>query len=242
MCSGYGEVIEADKLAERQPEAYNYSVQTEMEIIFCIKNGDYDGANEIISRELDEIMYQKNYPVYLIRCFMIELVSTILKAAEEIKRNGDGAAILSRTGNIGKLFSATTIAEMELLLRDYLKEVCDFVIDTNLRCSSTVCEEIKQYVRDNFADSEMNVNAIAEHFHLNSAYLSSMFKKNTGIKLLEYINKVRIDEAKKLMIHNPDASMEEIVYRIGFTNSRTFRRIFLKYENVPPSKFITKGR
>lgn len=241
LCSGYGEVIEADKLAERQPEAYSYSVQTEMEIIFCIKNGDYDGANEIISRELDEIMYQKNYPVYLIRCFMIELVSTILKAAEEIKRSGDGA-ILSRTGNIGKLFSATTIAEMELLLREYLKEVCDFVIDTNLRCSSSVCEEIKQYVRDNFADSEMNVNAIAAHFHLNSAYLSSMFKKNTGIKLLEYINKVRIDEAKKLMIHNPDASIEEIVYRIGFTNSRTFRRIFLKYENVPPSKFITKGR
>lgn len=235
--TGFGEILETDILKERKPEAYTYTVYAEMNIITCVKNGDFDAANEIISSELDEIIYHKKYPIYLIRCFMIDLTSTILKALGEVKRSRDDLVDV-QTGNISKLFSSSSIAEMEEIVRAYLKEVCDFVVKTNSRCSSTICEEIKQYVKENFADSEMNVNALAEHFHLNAAYLSNMFKKNTDIKLLEYLNKVRIEEAKKIMIKNPKLSVEEVAEMTGFANSRSFRRIFLKYEAIPPSKFL----
>lgn len=232
------EIIDASALADRSFEMYSYSMQTEMEIIFHIKKGDYKGAYERISREINEILYRKNYPAYMIRCFMIELAGTILKAVGEIENRSDETP-LNRASNVGKLFSATTIAEMELLVQEYLKEVCDFVVEANLRfSSSSTCEGIKQYVRENYANTEMNVNAIAEKFCLNSAYLSNMFKRNTGIKLLDYINKVRVDEAKKLMIQNPDISVEELAEKSGFSNSRTFRRVFMKYENTSPSKFI----
>ena len=57
------------------------------------------------------------------------------------------------------------------------------------------------------------------------------------MKLLDYINKVRVDEAKKMMIATPDIAIEELSEKSGFKNSRTFRRIFLKHENISPSKF-----
>ena len=66
----------------------------------------------------------------------------------------------------------------------------------------------------------MNVNAIAEQFLLNPAYLSNMFKRNTGIKLLEYINKVRVDESKKMMIQNPELGIEEVAEKAGVIGLR----------------------
>lgn len=233
----YGTVTDIDEIDGAEHESYNYSVQSEIEIIFYIKRGDFDGAMGIINRELDEVKYRKNYPAYLIRCMMIELASTIFKAAEEIKKvNAIDFSI--NTGNIGKLFSATSINEMELLIRDYLKEVCDFVVATNATLSSSNCEYIKRYVREHFTDYELNVNKIADALKINSAYLSNMFRKNTGIRLSEYINKIRVEEAKRLLVQMPEMSMELIAEKSGFANSRSFRRIFQKFEGKPPSQFI----
>ena len=64
-----------------------------------------------------------------------------------------------------------------------------------------------------------------------------MFRKNTGVKLLDYINKVRIDEAKRLMLENPALSIEQVTEMTGFGNSRTFRRIFKSLEDMSPSQF-----
>jgi len=237
LCLYGGNVIDVSTLTHNEFDAYSYSIHTEMGIISCIKKGDYKGAYELIRREINEFLYQKNYPIYIIRCFMVELAGTILKAVGEIEKENSEITIRN-TNNVGKLFSATTIAEMELLLQEYLKEVCDCIEENACVSASPVCEEIKQYVRENYADPDLNVNAVAAKFYLNPAYLSNMFKRNTGIKLLEYINRVRIDEAKKMMISNPQMSVEEIAEKSGFANSRTFRRIFSKNENTSPSKFI----
>ena len=168
---------------------------------------------------------------------MVELAGTIMKAAEEIRKDGINTET-KLAGDTGRLFSASSIKEMEMLVRDYLKEVCEFAVMANSGGTSSVCEQIKQYIKENYGDSEMNVNELARKFYLNPTYLSTMFKKNTGVKLLEFINKVRIAQAKKLMLSQPELSVEEIAEKTGFSNSRTFRRIFQKYENSAPSKFL----
>lgn len=100
-----------------------------------------------------------------------------------------------------------------------------------------ICDEIKTYIKENLSDVNLNVNDLAARFHFNPAYLSSMFRKNTGVKLLDYINKVRIDEAKRLMHENPALSIEQVTEMTGFGNSRTFRRIFKSLEDMSPSQF-----
>lgn len=232
----YGNVILADEITKSEVQVYNYSVHTEMKIILFIKNGDYDGANEIISNEINDIR-EKNYSISLVRCFMVELATTIMKAAEEI-RKVDVSEDLSIKGDIGRIFNASTINEMEIIVREYLKEVCEYAVNAKSCSTSGICDEIKKYIKENYSDSELNVNELAKTFYLNPTYLSSLFKKNTGVKLLEFINKVRVDKAKKLMVSNPDLSVEEVAFQTGFSSSRTFRRIFQKYEESAPSKFV----
>lgn len=237
LCGVDGSVIDTLSLSGNKFDVYDYSIHTEIGIISCIKEGNYNGAYELVRSEIDEFLYQKNYPIHIIRCFMVEIAGTILKASGEFEKENSEIKI-SNTNNVGKLFSATTIAEMELILQEYLKDVCESIARNAPQTVSPICEEIKKYVRENYSDPDLNVNAVAAKFYLNSAYLSNMFKRNTGTKLLEYINRVRIDEAKKMMLENPKMTIEELAEKSGFANSRTFRRIFLKNENTSPSKFV----
>ncbi len=238
LCQKDGCILDSDKIAQRSCEAYNYSVDTEIGIIIYIKKGDFARAYGLIRNALDEILYQKSYPIYIIRCFMFEVAGTILKAIGETEK--ENGIRLGCSKNLNNIFYADSVIEMEYILKEYLKEVCECIAESNKGVASPFCEKIKQYVRENYADADMNVNAIAARFYINPAYLSNMFKRNTDIKLLDYINKVRIDEAKKLMLANPEITIEELSEKSGFKNSRTFRRIFLKYEEVSPSKFVKK--
>lgn len=236
FCSYSGQVFDAVEYTDKSFDSYDYSITTEVGIISRIKRGDYNGAYSIIKKEIDSFLYSHNYPIHIIRCFMVEIAGTILKATGEIEKE-NSEMDFPRNDNIAKLFSTTTIAEMELLLQEYLKAVCDCVAQASPNKAYPLCEEIKQFVKDNYSDVDMNVNSIAGKFLLNPAYLSNMFKRNTGINLLAYINRVRIDEAKKLLLEKPDISIEELSENTGFSNSRSFRRIFQRYENIPPSKF-----
>ena len=72
---------------------------------------------------------------------------------------------------------------------------------------------------------------------MNAAYVSRVFKNETGEVLLDYINNVRVEEAKRILKEEKRISMEELADSCGFSNVRTFRRIFTKYTGASPTKY-----
>ena len=238
ICHKDGCVFDAEKIAARDYSIYNYTIDDEAGIMIYIKKGDFPKAYGLMRNALDAVVYQHGYPIYIIKCFMFELAGTILKAIGEIEK--ENGVTLGCSKNLNEIFYCDTVSSMELVLKEYLKEVCTLISDSSKVVASPICEKIKKYVRENYSDPDMNVNEIAARFYLNPAYLSNMFKRNTDMKLLDYINKVRVEEAKKLLMANRDISVEELAEKSGFKNSRTFRRTFMKFEEVAPSKFTKK--
>lgn len=108
----------------------------------------------------------------------------------------------------------------------FLKLICKRVNEDS-RKSSNLAELVKNYVRENYMDCNMNISTIAQEMGLTPRYLSKLFKDQTGMGLLNYMNEMRIDQAKALLKHSV-LTVEEIAEKTGFTNARTFRRNFLK--------------
>jgi len=63
-----------------------------------------------------------------------------------------------------------------------------------------------------------------------------MFKKLTGEKISDYINRLRIKEACRQLC-NRDKKIIDIAYDIGFENLRTFNLCFLKFTAMSPSEY-----
>ena len=95
---------------------------------------------------------------------------------------------------------------------------------------------ILQCVQDHFCEHDFNVSRAADLLGLSVAYLSKYFKQQTGVNLLNYLNSLRIDYAKKLM-DEEQITVAEAADRAGYESANTFIRLFKKYAGDTPGNY-----
>ncbi len=79
-------------------------------------------------------------------------------------------------------------------------------------------------------DTEISVNEISSMFFITRTYLSQIFKEKTGIKLVDYLTKVRIERAKVLL--SGGSSIDDVLEKLGYKDLEYFRRLFKKVSGM----------
>lgn len=76
---------------------------------------------------------------------------------------------------------------------------------------------------------------------LNRTYLSRLINSEFGCSFYQWVNGLRIEEAKRLMTEQPDLKLQEVAERCGFSSPVVFSRIFTRETGIAPSKW-EKGK
>ena len=84
-----------------------------------------------------------------------------------------------------------------------------------------------------------SIDQIAEMMSVSQRYLSDTLKKETGKTTTEHLQLYLIDEAKNILL-NPNKSVSEVAYELGFEYPQYFSRLFKKKEGISPSEFREK--
>lgn len=103
-----------------------------------------------------------------------------------------------------------------------------------------IAERAKQYINMNFEDPMIGLYSISDILGVSNTYLSTTFKKKYGIGIAQYINSLRVEKAK-LLIVNTDESMKEIALSVGFSSDAAFIRVFKQFENTTPGRYKAGG-
>jgi AraC-like DNA-binding protein len=90
----------------------------------------------------------------------------------------------------------------------------------------------KSFIEANY-ERRTSLSTVAADLHVSSNYLSRIFRRETGMTLTSYVQRVRIDQARRLLAEDRQ-SISEIAYRVGYRNYRDFYRNFVKQENASP--------
>ncbi|MBQ2613925.1 MAG: helix-turn-helix domain-containing protein [Clostridia bacterium] len=96
------------------------------------------------------------------------------------------------------------------------------------------------YLQNHFR-SRVTLTAVAEMLNLSPAYLSHIFRKETGIGFKKYLNSLRFEYAKKLLLYS-HLSVSEICFESGFEDYANFLRGFKQHYNLPPGQFRQKKK
>lgn len=118
-------------------------------------------------------------------------------------------------------------------MTQFIDKVCETTLKNSKEHKGRVkflVSHIEKYVTDNYTDSNLNINSVANYFNMNPDYISLSFKKEKGIPLLAFINNLRIEYAVKL-INEGRYTKKEISRMVGFTSERSFYRILKQYED-----------
>ncbi len=100
---------------------------------------------------------------------------------------------------------------------------------------SSVCDYVKAHYQEN-----LSLTSLSEAMGYSAKYLSRLFKENMSWNLSDYIQYVRIEKAKELLVQT-QLSVEEIQEQVGIPSRTTFIRVFKKFEGLPPGQYRKLG-
>ncbi len=94
---------------------------------------------------------------------------------------------------------------------------------------------IKKYIEENY-QRDLSLSLLAKEFMMSGKYLSSVFKKTTGMNLNRYINIVRINRAE-VMLCETDISVQDISYLCGYSDCSYFTKVFRDIKGETPTEY-----
>jgi len=99
--------------------------------------------------------------------------------------------------------------------------------------------QVRTYIMENFTN-RIEKSEISKIAGLSSNGFSRFFKQHTGLTFNEYVNKIRIEQATRLLCTTDD-TISEIAYSCGFSSPQYFNRVFMKYMGMSPGKFRNRS-
>lgn len=100
---------------------------------------------------------------------------------------------------------------------------------------------IISYLEDHY-HLPMELNILASMIDVSPQYLCGLFKSVTGTRPALYLNQLRINKAKELMLIHPGKTIAEVAVEVGYESPSYFGAIFKKHENQTPGQFISLHR
>lgn len=105
---------------------------------------------------------------------------------------------------------------------------------------NAIVAKVKDFIEKNYFES-ISLNMLSELFHMNASYLTRIFKEAEGYSINEYIVKVRIENAKRVL-ESGKVNIRKLAESIGYENSTYFFKVFKKATGMTPREYFIKNK
>lgn len=143
-----------------------------------------------------------------------------------------------RSGVVDYLLKPLDQEEIAALLGRVREELPPAASDSEY---SRHAERLLAYLQTNYRE-DLSLDRLADMMKLHPNYISSLFKKETGDTFVNYLNALRIREAKKLLRSQPHLNVCAIGERVGFDTKHYFTKVFKKYTGTTPGAYRDEGQ
>ena len=211
----------------------NYPIQLENELISAVKANNREKAREILNVLLGHILLYEGHEITRTRFRIVELCSLLSRAS--ISRGADANMLLELNQKlISSIVNARSIYDVCYRLQDNIEIFTDNLFQSPEH-NSRVVKNAVEYVARHFPE-EITLASVAEELHVNTSYLSMLFRQATGVTFKEHLNRVRIEEAERLLT-NTDYPILEIAIACGYRDQSYFTKVFKKYTGLTPRQY-----
>lgn len=125
--------------------------------------------------------------------------------------------------------------QRQILFQQLLQEISNHMPLSNSMPAFAVAEKAAVYLRKNYA-KKVTYEDLGQALRFHPNHIARCMMQCFGCTPIEYINKIRIDQAKILLV-STEWSIDQISEHCGFTQSAYFSRLFKKMETVSPNQF-----
>jgi two-component system response regulator YesN len=102
-----------------------------------------------------------------------------------------------------------------------------------------ITHQVERYLREHY-NEELSLQTLSSRFNVNNVYLGRLFKEETGEYFNDYLNRIRLDQAKKLL-QTTLYKASDIAAIVGFLDPNYFYRKFKQVNGLSPSEYRSRN-
>ena len=121
------------------------------------------------------------------------------------------------------------------IFAQHLSLLANQIVVQEKNAEPPVITRAKEFI-DQHQTEDISLGQVAKAVNISTFYFCKMFKKVTGINFTDYVSRVRIENAKNLLL-NPNLRVSEIAYEVGFQSLTHFNRVFKKVIGQSPTEY-----
>lgn len=201
--------------------AYSYSIEEETRLVNYVRDANFTEAKEMLQKLYDKNLADSPLHPKEIRRLLDNLYATMMHIQDSFKK----------VRFTCPLDSGITAAEFFKVAEIFLEQACMEAYEDREGFT-----KYQTYLKENYQNQDLSLQMLAEHFNVQTSFVSKLFKKHTGMNFFAYLEQMRMEKASELL-QNESMPIKDIALAVGYASDLSFRRAFKKCKGVNPSAY-----
>lgn len=211
-----------------------YPMDTERKLMQSLRHGDQAEANRLLNDLLGHIFLVSGGDTAQMKVRIFELLAVMCRAA--IDAGADQEQTLQT--NQRYYLELNQIRDFDQLCR-WMTQVVRTVMGSifnfdGIRHVNVIHQSI-QYVSTHYSQ-RITLEELAGRVYLSPSYFGRIFKQETGESFTGYLNRIRIERSKELLVQ-PNIRLTDVAQLVGFEEQSYFCRVFKKLVGMTPGAY-----
>lgn len=216
-------------------------------LVQCIVQKDLEGIRTFCNDFIDRLLYVPMPPPN----YVFSMCYSLFHMVEQEFASFSHQEIPSEM-NAQDLYRLTKLSQIrEWMSRSlcHLSEFIDAVYgyggnkyakspQNSVESDDAIIRKAKEFIHQNIT-GHIKIEDIAQQVHLSPSYFAIYFKNKTNINLRDYLLTEKMEYARRALM-NPNTSINEVSYNVGYGDYRSFSRAFKNVHGITPSDFQAK--
>ncbi|WP_127585653.1 AraC family transcriptional regulator [Paenibacillus koleovorans] len=215
------------------PKNY-YPTSKENAVFNQLQLGSLPGVEKAIHDFMDEIRAKTELSADHVYLILNQFAAVTIKHTMELGMNTSDLIGVPDKNIYQQLLDHESLEDIDHWFTSIYRKIVEHANSSKLGSTDYV-NRVMAYIEQNFR-SDIDLNELSEKMGISYSQLRRRFQGETGENLLAYINKLRIEEAKRLL-RQTTIAIADIAISLGYNNEQSLNRFFKKFEGITPGDY-----
>ncbi|MFD1386244.1 response regulator [Oceanobacillus oncorhynchi subsp. oncorhynchi] len=226
--SHYSQIVDE---CVRREELMDFSPDLEKHIVNAIEKMDMYRFQKELESLLGEATTQSVFSFSIVANRILFCLGSIAKKYNV--ENNDAQQLIWQCQQV--IWQLNDQSKVIAYLTELAKLIVAQIHNKGTTDGKQIVDRVRRYI-DRYYGNDISLTILSELFHINSAYLSEIFKVQIGKNFSEYLTEIRVKEAKKFL-KDPHLKIIDVANLVGFSSSAYFSLVFKKHVNETPAGY-----
>lgn len=226
-------IYNSDKFEKRTASPVPYPYSEEKDLINYLKALNTEGIGQTLSSLFGRFAHSGTAPES-IKNICSRLIVTTVNCVEETGINIENS-LGSNFNPFREIDKLDILDNLHMWLLDFFNKMLGLIQQNKTMKYKSIIKSVLQYVEENY-QKDISLSEMASIVYVTPNYLSRIFKEEMNINFIDWLNQLRIEKAKALLLE-AGSKTYEVAHKVGYGDYKYFSYIFKKITGCTPKEY-----